>query len=183
MKPARFFSNSMKQRARMFSIALGIGIAAAWAASRSQAAVISLDGEWLLATDPQNAGRDGHWWTAPHSEAEADAGCRGSSRTPFRVTTGWPGIGRSSRPPPTPSRAGARCCASGRWTTRPTCGSTTRPVGSHEGGESPFVLRRHRRPEAGPDEPAGRARAEPDPPTHRRHRAQRDSTPQQGPAV
>jgi len=35
------------------------------AATTHGATVMSLDGQWLLATDPQNAGRDGRWWTAP----------------------------------------------------------------------------------------------------------------------
>ena len=31
--------------------------------------VISLDGQWLLAVDPGNAGREQQWWTGPRPEA------------------------------------------------------------------------------------------------------------------
>src|SRR6266568_6850999 len=33
--------------------------------------VVSLNGEWLLATDPQNLGRSKQWFAAPVSEARA----------------------------------------------------------------------------------------------------------------
>ena len=31
--------------------------------------VISLNGQWLLATDPQNVGREQEWWKGPTAEA------------------------------------------------------------------------------------------------------------------
>ena len=45
---------------------------------------VSLDGQWLLATDPQNAGRDGRWWTAPRPEAKP-------TKVPWIIQDAFPG--------------------------------------------------------------------------------------------
>ena len=68
----------------MFKVALGIALAVVWATSGSRASVVSLDGQWLLAPDPQNAGRDGQWWTAPRSEAKP-------TRVPWIIQDAFPG--------------------------------------------------------------------------------------------
>lgn len=123
----------------MFSIALGIGIAAAWAASRSQAAVISLDGEWLLATDPQNAGRDGQWWTAPHPEAEP-------TRVPWIIQDAFPGYHgvawywKEFEAPANPEPGGRALLRFWQVDYKADVWLNDAAVGSHEGGESPFVL-------------------------------------------
>ena len=46
-------------------------LAVAWLGANpgGHATVISLDGPWLLATDPGDSGRAGKWWTGPRPEA------------------------------------------------------------------------------------------------------------------
>ena len=48
------------------------------------ATAVSLAGQWLLATDPQNGGRDGQWWTAPRPEAKR-------AKVPWIIQEAFPG--------------------------------------------------------------------------------------------
>ena len=83
------------------------------AESLSSGRSVSLNGEWLLATDPRNVGRENKWFTQPLPEAKP-------TQVPWIIQEAFPGIMRAiansfptqsgrgrSRPPrqwPAPSR-------------------------------------------------------------------------------
>ncbi|MBM3499858.1 MAG: glycoside hydrolase family 2, partial [Armatimonadetes bacterium] len=48
------------------------------------AMVISLNGQWLLGTDPANVGRDEQWWNAPTAEARP-------AKVPWIIQDAFPG--------------------------------------------------------------------------------------------
>lgn len=101
--------------------------------------VLSLDGSWLLAIDPENTGRAGQWWTAPRAEAK-------TTNVPWIIQDAFPGyhgvvwywkdfVGPTNDVP------------SGRtllrfWQVDYKCDVwlNDTPIGAHEGGESPFVF-------------------------------------------
>jgi len=101
--------------------------------------VVSLDGTWLLATDPQDAGRGERWFAAPRPEAK-------TTRVPWIIQDAFPGYHgvawywRTFEAPANP-HAGGRCLLR-FWQVdyKADVWVNGRPVGSHEGGESPFVL-------------------------------------------
>ena len=47
-------------------------------------AVVSLDGDWLLATDPQNIGREQKWYDGPVAQAK-------SAKVPWIIQEAFPG--------------------------------------------------------------------------------------------
>ena len=85
---------------------------AAMGISDTPCPVTSLDGEWLLAVDPDNVGQTEAWWSSPRPDAKPDRQHRVGGGLVFHD---------SSIP------AAGRCSASGRWTIRPTSGSMTLP--------------------------------------------------------
>jgi hypothetical protein len=50
--------------------------------------VISLDGKWLIATDPQNAGREERWWEDLPSEKRTDVR---ETKVPWIIQDAFPG--------------------------------------------------------------------------------------------
>ncbi|MCU0960661.1 MAG: hypothetical protein MUF48_11205, partial [Pirellulaceae bacterium] len=112
-----------------------IGAEAAHAVSPSP--VISLDGQWLLATDPQNVGRDQQWWTAPRPDAKV-------TKVPWIIQDAFPGYHgvawyyRDFVVPANPHTAGRTVLRF--WQVDYKCDVWLNdvPLGSHEGGESVF---------------------------------------------
>ena len=103
------------------------------------ASVVSLDGDWLLGTDPQNVGREQTWWTGPREDAKP-------SKVPWIIQDAFPGYHgvawywRDFDAPANPHAHGryllrfwAVDYAADVWLNG-CC------VGGHEGGETPFVL-------------------------------------------
>jgi hypothetical protein len=101
--------------------------------------VLSLDGEWSLATDPANTGREQRWFVAPRPEAKP-------TKVPWIIQDAFPryhGVAwywREFNAPPNPH-------ASGRYLLRFWAVDYQGEVwlngvriGGHEGGETPFVL-------------------------------------------
>ncbi len=101
--------------------------------------VVSLDGEWLLATDPKNAGRDEHWWQAPREEAV-------KAKVPWIIQEAFPayhGVAwywRSFTPPSNPHRDGRYLLRFWAVDYYAEVWVNGVQVGSHEGAETPFVL-------------------------------------------
>jgi len=101
--------------------------------------VVSLDGDWLLATDPQNAGREEAWFARPRPEAR-------TTRVPWIIQElfpGYHGVAWYWRDFVAPASAPA----AGRYLLRfwavdylAEVWLNGVPVGGHEGGETPFVL-------------------------------------------
>ena len=129
--------------ARVWALALlaAFGCAIPFA-SQAQTAVrreIPLDGRWLIATDPDNAGRDEQWFAAPRPEAK-------ETRVPWIIQAPFPGYHgvawywHTFSPPAQPAALAkymlrfwavdykADVWLNGTW------------LGGHEGGESPFMF-------------------------------------------
>jgi len=54
---------------------MGLGVSAPLlgketSSQRAATPVVSLNGEWVIATDPENVGREEKWWTNPRKEAQ-----------------------------------------------------------------------------------------------------------------
>ena len=129
----------MKHQPRTFGLVLMIALASLLAATSGEGAVVSLDGEWLLAPDPQNRGLEQGWWTAPRPEAK-------TTRVPWIIQDAFPGyhgVAWYWREFEAPAHSGS----DGRvllrfWQVdyKADVWLNGASVGSHEGGESPFVL-------------------------------------------
>jgi hypothetical protein len=123
----------------MFELALGVALAVAGAASGGGTSVVSLDGQWLLAPDPQNAGRDGKWWTAPRSEAKP-------TRVPWIIQDAFPGYHgvawywKEFQAPADPQPGERTLLRFWQVDYKADVWLNDSAIGSHEGGESPFVL-------------------------------------------
>jgi len=59
-----------------------------YSASLVSTTVVPLDGEWLLATDPQNIGREQQWWNEPLAGAKETKIPGDSIVTSFRILSG-----------------------------------------------------------------------------------------------
>jgi hypothetical protein len=116
------------------------GKAAANVAPSRFTAVTSLDGKgWLIATDPENAGRRERWWQAPRPVAK-------STKVPWVIQDVFPdyhGVAWYWRK----FRAASNAHRGGRYLLRfravdylAEVWLNGRYVGGHEGGETPFVL-------------------------------------------
>ncbi len=109
------------------------------AANLPTKSVISLDGQWLLATDPKNAGRDGKWWTAPRPDAKP-------TKVPWIIQDAFPGYHgvawywREFEAPANPDPDGRTLLRFWQVDYKADVWLNDVHVGSHEGGESPFVF-------------------------------------------
>ena len=116
---------------------------AAWALmpqTATAAFVTSLDGTWLLATDPKNAGRDEKWFDKTSVEGAKPA------KVPWIIQEAFPGYHgvawywRSFDAPVHPNRAGRYLLRFHQVDYMAGVWLNGVPVGGHEGGETPFVL-------------------------------------------
>src|SRR3972149_460571 len=103
-------------------------------------AVISLDGDdWLLATDPENVGREQHWFTAPGEGAKR-------TKVPWIIQDAFPayhGVAwywRDFSVPANPHPGGRYLIRFWAVDYLAEVWLNGAPVGRHEGGESPVVL-------------------------------------------
>lgn len=74
----------MNHQPRTFGLVVMIAVASLLAAPTGEGAVISLDGQWLLAPDPQNRGLEQRWWTTPRPEAMM-------TKVPWIIQDSFPG--------------------------------------------------------------------------------------------
>jgi hypothetical protein len=101
--------------------------------------VQSLDGEWLLATDPRNEGRDRQWFKSPQPEAVP-------AKVPWIIQDTFPryhGVAwywRDFVPPANPHPRGRSLLRFWGVDFSAEVWLNGVPVGHHEGGETPFVL-------------------------------------------
>ena len=101
--------------------------------------IVSLDGRWLLATDPQNAGRRERWWEQPVPEAK-------STLVPWIIQDAFPGYHgvawywRDFVAPPNPHPQGRFLLRFWGVDFAAEVWLNGVPVGQHEDGETPFVL-------------------------------------------
>jgi hypothetical protein len=101
--------------------------------------VMPLDGEWLLATDPKNVGRDRHWWKGPVSDAK-------HTKVPWIIQDAFPGYHgvawywRDFIAPSNPAQQGRYLLRFWAVDYKADVWLNGAPVGGHEGGETPFVL-------------------------------------------
>jgi hypothetical protein len=112
----------------------------AWGSEPRASTVQTLDGDlWRIATDPQNEGRDAQWFAVPRDEAVP-------TKVPWIIQDAFPGYHgvawywREFDAPANPY-------ADGRYLLRfwavdylAEVWLNGKPVGGHEGGETPFVL-------------------------------------------
>lgn len=102
-------------------------------------AVLSLDGSWLLATDPGNTGQAGQWWTAPRLEAK-------ETNVPWIIQDAFPGYHgvvwyyKNFDAPANPQPNGRTLLRFWQVDYKADVWLNDVAVGSHEGGESVFVL-------------------------------------------
>ena len=100
---------------------------------------ISLDGSWLLATDPQNAGREQKWFESPRPEAKP-------TRVPWIIQEAFPGYHgvawywRDFDAPANPHPQGRTLLRFWAVDYLAEVWLNGVKVGGHEGGEGVFVL-------------------------------------------
>ena len=124
-----------------FALCLQAAGAAAEPGTARSSQVISLDGEaqWLLAPDPKNVGRAERWWEKPIAEAKP-------TRVPWiiqDVFVGYHGVAwfwREFAVPQNPRPNGRYLLRFWAVDYLADVWLNDVPVGSHEGGEDPFVL-------------------------------------------
>ena len=108
-------------------------------AARTPPLELLLDGQWLLATDPQNKGREQEWWKAPVPEAKP-------SKVPWIIQDAFPGYHgvawywRECQVPANPHANGRYLLRFWAVDYQADVWLNDVLVGSHEGGETPFVL-------------------------------------------
>ena len=102
--------------------------------------IVTLDGnDWLLATDPQNVGRQQQWFNAPRPEAKP-------TEVPWIIQEPFPGYHgvawywRNFKAPQNPNSEGRYLIRFWAVDYLAEVWLNGRPVGSHEGGETPFTL-------------------------------------------
>ena len=105
----------------------------------ASAMVMSLDGEWLLATDSQNIGREEQWYAGAVSEAKP-------TRVPWIIQEAFPGYHgvawywRDFVPPANPHVQGRYLLRFWAVDYLAEVWLNGRNVGGHEGSEGPFDL-------------------------------------------
>lgn len=108
-------------------------------AGLSSGSVISLDGEWWLATDPKSVGRTEGWWKSLAAEAK-------KTRVPSIIQSVFPGYHgvawywKQFAAPANPNRAGRYLLRFGQVDYLADVWLNGVHIGTHEGGETPFVL-------------------------------------------
>jgi hypothetical protein len=101
--------------------------------------VISLNGQWLLGTDPGNVGRNEQWWKVPTAEAKP-------AKVPWIIQDAFPGYHgvawywRDFEAPANPHPNGRTLLRFWAVDYKADVWLNDQPVGGHEGGETPFVL-------------------------------------------
>jgi beta-galactosidase/beta-glucuronidase len=129
----------MKQQAKMLGIAVIAVVVFSCAPPVRGTTVLSLDGQWLLATDPQNIGRDGKWWTAPRLDAKR-------TKVPWIIQDAFPGYHgvawywKEFEAPANPVPGGRTLLRFWQVDYKADLWLNDAAVGSHEGCESPFVF-------------------------------------------
>lgn len=114
-------------------------VVTAWPLLAHSAAPVSLDGDWLLATDAQNIGRDQQWWTAPRPEVKR-------TKVPWIIQDAFPGYHgvawywKEFTAPANPYPGSRTLLRFWQVDYKADVWLNDRAVGSHEGGESPFVF-------------------------------------------
>jgi hypothetical protein len=105
----------------------------------ASATVLSLDGEWLLAVDPQNVGREQKWCDGPVAQAK-------SAKVPWIIQEAFPGYHgvawywRDFVAPAKPQVQGRYLLRFWAVDYMADVWLNGVPVGGHEGGEGVFVL-------------------------------------------
>ena len=109
-------------------------------ASAVASRVIPLDGDdWLLVPDPKNVGRQQEWFRAPRPEAKR-------TKVPWIIQDAFPGYHgvawywRPFTPPANPHPQGRYLLRFWAVDYKADAWLGGKPVGGHEGGESPFTL-------------------------------------------
>ncbi len=130
----------MSLRDALLGLLASLTLNAAWGADAPVTSITSLDGQWSLATDPQNVGRQEKWF-----ERAAIAGSK-PARVPWIIQATFPeyhGVVWYTRDFVAPERpaADARCLLR-FWQVDylAEVWLNGQPVGGHEGGETPFTL-------------------------------------------
>lgn len=101
--------------------------------------VVSLDGEWMLATDPQNIGREEQWYAGPVQEAKP-------AKVPWIIQETFPGYRglawywRDFEAPVNPHEQGRYLLRFWTVSYKSDVWLNGVRVGEHEGGEDAFVL-------------------------------------------
>lgn len=103
------------------------------------ATVLSLDGEWLLATDPKNEGLAGEWFQAPRPEAV-------KTQVPWIIQDAFPGYHglawywKEFTAPANPHVQGRYWLRFWAADYKAEVWVNGKQAGGHEGGETPFML-------------------------------------------
>ena len=101
--------------------------------------VTPLDGQWLLATDPRNVGRDEKWYAAPRPDAKL-------TKVPWLIQDAFPGYHgvawywRNFDAPRNPHAQGRYLLRFWAVDYKADVWLNGKHIGEHEGGETPFVL-------------------------------------------
>lgn len=101
--------------------------------------VLSLDGEWLLATDPHNEGTAGGWFQSVRPEAV-------KAQVPWIIQDAFPGYHglawywKTFSAPKNPHAGGRYWLRFWAADYKAEVWVNGQPVGGHEGGETPFIL-------------------------------------------
>lgn len=101
--------------------------------------IVSLDGPWLLATDPDNVGRAREWWKAPRAQAK-------ETRVPWIIQDAFPeyhGMAwywREFEAPVNPHAGGRYLLRFWQVDYKADVWLNDKFVGEHEGPEDPFVF-------------------------------------------
>jgi hypothetical protein len=101
--------------------------------------LLRLDGQWLIAVDERNTGRDRHWFAAPVADAR-------TTRVPSIIQEVYPGFHgvawywREFLAPINPYSQGRYLLHFDKVDYLAEAWVNGIPVGGHEGGETPFVL-------------------------------------------
>ena len=107
--------------------------------SQPSASIVSLDGPWLLATDPRNVGRTEQWWRKPVPEAKP-------TRVPWIIQEAFPGYHgvawywRDFVAPAQPRPAGRYLLRFWAVDYMGEVWLNGTSFGKHESGETPFVI-------------------------------------------